>query len=385
MTQVFYILDHILSSHLPNREIFFVPVLNVEGLAAICEEFKTQHKVLEIRKNMRPSSCSITSRGVDLNRNYGYKWGYDSKGSSSDPCSEEYRGESEFSELETQAIKNLIEIYRFDSVISYHSYGDMYIRPTGYAQNSMSGFPIAHQGLYNEIKKNLPKEFRFGSVQELLEYNANGSLMDYLYSLGVFIIEIEIGPEHFFSFHPNINNVEQILKSHLKPFEIIYNYTASHLVAGMSNSGRNVKVEVENKGLAIEYSKELVIEVANSTFEYKMVSEHKVRKVGKAIFIELPNLLPMDKVDVELVIYCNSNSATVNGYFWPKGEIDSGFSNEIDFKVGQEKKHVVKVIVVVFVVACLLVLIGLVYLCVSTRKNDLEFVEMVEIIPSVPV
>ena len=42
-------------------------------------------------------------------------------------------------------------------------------------------------------------------------------------------------------------------------------------------------------------------------------------------------------------------------------------------------------VVVVFVVACLLVLIGLVYLCVSTRKNDLEFVEMVEIIPSVPV
>ena len=209
--------------------------------------------------------------------------------------------------------------------------------------------------------------------------------MDYLFSLGIFIIEIEIGPEHFFSFHPNINNVGGILKSHLKPFEIIYNHTTSHLVAGMSNSGRNVKVEIENKGLAIEYSKELVIEVANSTFEYKMTSEHKVRKVGRAIYIELPNLLPQEKVDVELVVYCNSNSATVNGYFWPKGEIDSGFSTEIDFKVGQEKKHVIKVIIVVFVVASILVLIGMVYLCVSTKKNDLEFVEMVEIIPSVPV
>lgn len=49
-------------------------------------------------------------QGVDLNRNYGYKFGstYD-KGSSSDPCGEDYRGPYAFSEPETQAIRNLVE------------------------------------------------------------------------------------------------------------------------------------------------------------------------------------------------------------------------------------------------------------------------------------
>jgi predicted deacylase len=383
MTQIFFLLEHVLALNLNNREIIFIPVLNVEGLAAICQEYKSNKKILEIRKNMRPNSCSIRERGVDLNRNYGYKWGYDNKGSSDNPCSEEYRGESAFSELETQAIKDLLEIYQFDSVISYHSFGDRYIRPTEFIEKSISDFPSSHQSLYNIIKGTLPKDFSFGSVQELHKLNANGSFMDYVFSLGIFTIEVEIGPQQIYNFNPQREIIEEILKSHLKPFEVIYNHTTSNLVAQASNQGRNVLIEIQNLGLAMEFSKELVISVGNSTFEFKMVSENKVRIVGKAIFVEIPNLAPDQKVNIELIIFSHSHVANVTGYFWPKGELEKGFSCDLDFKV-KDNGHSVKVIILVTSAALILVLVAILIICLRNRKEDLSFVEMVEIIPDVP-
>ena len=57
------------------------------------------------RKNMNPgtTSCSETQKGVDLNRNFEYKWGLLS-GSSNDPCSSTYHGKSNSSEPEVKAI-----------------------------------------------------------------------------------------------------------------------------------------------------------------------------------------------------------------------------------------------------------------------------------------
>ena len=59
------------------------------------------------RKNRKKNPTN--NYGVDLNRNYGYKWGFDDNGSSSTTNNETYRGTSPFSEPETQAIKKLCE------------------------------------------------------------------------------------------------------------------------------------------------------------------------------------------------------------------------------------------------------------------------------------
>lgn len=64
-----------------------------------------------IRKNQRPASharCRDYQAGVDLNRNYGYKFAYDAQGSSNNECSEIFRGAHPFSEPETQAIRNFV-------------------------------------------------------------------------------------------------------------------------------------------------------------------------------------------------------------------------------------------------------------------------------------
>ncbi|KAA0189471.1 hypothetical protein HAZT_HAZT010743 [Hyalella azteca] len=57
------------------------------------------------RKNR--SKANRYCYGVDLNRNFGYKHG--GSGSSSNPCSEIYRGPSAFSEPESQALKKAVE------------------------------------------------------------------------------------------------------------------------------------------------------------------------------------------------------------------------------------------------------------------------------------
>ena len=55
-----------------------------------------------IRKNRNiASECDIFNGGVDINRNYSFKFGMDESGSSSNPCQEDYRGERAFSEPET--------------------------------------------------------------------------------------------------------------------------------------------------------------------------------------------------------------------------------------------------------------------------------------------
>uniref|UniRef100_UPI0021483C33 M14 family zinc carboxypeptidase n=1 Tax=Tahibacter caeni TaxID=1453545 RepID=UPI0021483C33 len=61
---------------------------------------------LSWRKNTDNSngSCSSTSYGIDLNRNFPFHWNSAAGGSSSDPCNETYHGPARASEPETQNI-----------------------------------------------------------------------------------------------------------------------------------------------------------------------------------------------------------------------------------------------------------------------------------------
>ena len=84
-----------------------IPVINPDGY--VYNELIEPDGGGMHRKNRRNTNCGNgTTRGVDLNRNFGYEWGADNIGSSSDPCSEVYRGDSAFSEPEAQAVRDFI-------------------------------------------------------------------------------------------------------------------------------------------------------------------------------------------------------------------------------------------------------------------------------------
>jgi hypothetical protein len=77
------------------------------------------------RKNRNINKGSACA-GVDLNRNFGYKWM--TIGASSSQCSDVYAGPASDSELETKALQAAIKALdgRWDAYLTLHSYGQMW-------------------------------------------------------------------------------------------------------------------------------------------------------------------------------------------------------------------------------------------------------------------
>jgi len=110
-----------------NREIYVVPVMNPDGYVYNSD---SGGAVSNWRKNRRsPVPPDI---GVDLNRNYGYKWGYDYWGSSGRPRDETYRGPAPFSEPETRIIRDFLATCEPHTGMDLHTYGQYNMYPWGY-------------------------------------------------------------------------------------------------------------------------------------------------------------------------------------------------------------------------------------------------------------
>ena len=113
-----------------NIDIWFVPLVNPDG------NWMTLHRNSGKnigRKNGRDTHGECHFRGhkegVDLNRNYPFYWNQVAKGSSGDPLSDYYRGDTSGSEPETKALMRLANKYRFVGAISWHTNGTMIISP----------------------------------------------------------------------------------------------------------------------------------------------------------------------------------------------------------------------------------------------------------------
>ncbi|WP_030197756.1 M14 family metallopeptidase [Streptomyces sp. NRRL S-87] len=87
------------------------------------------------RKNLHDNNGDgkITAAdGVDLNRNFSYKWGYDDEGSSPNPFSETYRGPRASSEPETVALDRFEKRIGFEFGINYHSAAELLLYGVGW-------------------------------------------------------------------------------------------------------------------------------------------------------------------------------------------------------------------------------------------------------------
>lgn len=101
-------------------EIWLVPVVNPDGVNTV---FAADNWW---RKNMRKNDEKTF--GVDLNRNYLFKWGA-CGGSSTLPGSETYRGPAAGSEPEAQVMMRLAQDRHIAASVSYHSYGNVVLFP----------------------------------------------------------------------------------------------------------------------------------------------------------------------------------------------------------------------------------------------------------------
>lgn len=114
---------------LDSTELWFVPVANPDGYD---HTFTTERLW---RKNLRDNDGDgvITGvDGVDLNRNFATRFGYDDEGSSSSPDSDIYRGTAPASEPETQALDGLLRRIGFEFLVNYHSAAELLLYGTGW-------------------------------------------------------------------------------------------------------------------------------------------------------------------------------------------------------------------------------------------------------------
>ena len=170
--------DSLVTWFVNNREIYFIPVMNPDGYRYNSD---SGGATSNIRKNRHfYSGQSSSTAGVDLNRNYGYKWGYDNYGSSPTVTSETYRGPSRFSEPETQNARDFFLPKKIRTQIDYHSYGPYNLCVWGY---SGSAEPIPDSITQWEIldsmrAKNGYSAARTGPIYRVL-YAANGGSIEW--------------------------------------------------------------------------------------------------------------------------------------------------------------------------------------------------------------
>ncbi len=184
MSQLIFYMWYLLENYATNAEIksivdnteqFFIPCVNPDGY--VYNQTNSPNGGGMWRKNRRVNSGG--SFGVDLNRNYGYNWGFDNIGSSPNGVSDTYRGASAFSEPETQAVRNFCNNRQFKAAINAHSFGNHLIYPWGYIPSLLTADSLRfnHWGEYLTEKS----AFSYGTCDQTLFYITNGSSDDWMY------------------------------------------------------------------------------------------------------------------------------------------------------------------------------------------------------------
>ncbi len=189
-----YSTDSLIKSLVDNTELYFIPCVNPDGY--VYNEVTNPQGGGMWRKNRRLVATNVY--GVDLNRNFGYQWGYDNYGSSSIPSSSTYRGPSAFSERETSIIRNFCAEHEFSISLNFHTNGQYLLHPWGYVSYI---YPPDYQ-IMQEWAKLITNEnhYRYGNSASLL-YLVNGDINDYLYG------EVNEKPQCF-GFTPEVGNAD---------------------------------------------------------------------------------------------------------------------------------------------------------------------------------
>jgi carboxypeptidase T len=262
---LFYFIEYLLENYgtdslatylVNNREIYFVPLVNIDGYNYNCVNSPDGGGMW--RKNMR--TINDVLYGVDLNRNYGYQWGYDNIGSSPDPQSAVYRGETGFSESETQVMRDFTHSHKFKTNLSLHTYSDLFLYPYGYDEVFPDDFPTYIQWADDVSQFN---GYQYGTCWELL-YPTNGGSFDYNCAVdSIYSFSPELGNADD-GFWPQVNRILPLARMNLKPllyitqaagwlpsYTDVFQFSDRGVKNGYADPGDTIYIqfEIRNKGL----------------------------------------------------------------------------------------------------------------------------------------
>jgi carboxypeptidase T len=167
-----------------SREIWIVFLVNPDG----AEHDISAGKFHYWRKNRQPTPGS-TSKGTDLNRNYGYRWGGGGR-TSANPAAITYRGPSAFSAPETRAMRDFLASrvvggrQQIRTAITFHEYGRLVMWPYGYTLTNVPGDMTTqdHDALV-KIGKHMASTNGYKPEQGSDLYVSSGTTRDFAYGL----------------------------------------------------------------------------------------------------------------------------------------------------------------------------------------------------------
>jgi carboxypeptidase T len=184
-----YGVDPALTNLVEQREIWVLPNANPDGGEYDVESGSYRYW----RKNRRLNSDD--SYGVDLNRNYGYRWG--GEGSSPWPWSDTYRGPVPFSEPETQAIRDFVIAHpNLTAAISFHTYGELILYPYGYTyEEHPADMQPDDYRAFAALAERMAATNDYTPQQASALYLTAGDTVDWLYGeRGIFAFTFEMYP-----------------------------------------------------------------------------------------------------------------------------------------------------------------------------------------------
>ncbi len=159
-----------------NRELYFIPVINVDGYLHNAEIAPQGGGLWRKNRKLNPDN----SFGVDLNRNFGPQeyWNAPNDGSSTVPQDITYRGTAPFSEPETQTIKNFLAERNFVNCLNYHTYSNLLIYPYG-AKESETPDSLT----FREFARDMTKynNYTYGTDLQTVGYATRGNSDDFMY------------------------------------------------------------------------------------------------------------------------------------------------------------------------------------------------------------
>jgi hypothetical protein len=236
---------------LDTTSVWIMPVGNPDGY----EYTFTTERLW--RKNLRDNNNNgqvDLEDGVDLNRNFNSKWGYDEEGSSAEMSSEVYRGATADSEPEVSSLERFIRDHQrsLKFILSYHTYGDLILYPWGWQVKTPSfDDPIfvaqAGTDANPSVKDSLVNAGYDPGVGADL-YTTNGEFTDWSYEkikIPAYTIEVTLGEDpdgtvYGFEFPDNEEMLQTVFNDNLE-FALCMAESAADPAHPVSPVGINTK------------------------------------------------------------------------------------------------------------------------------------------------
>lgn len=269
-----YNTDIAIKNIIDHTEMYFVPCVNPDGY--VYNQTTNPSGGGLWRKNRRNNGDG--TYGVDLNRNYGYNWGYNNNGSSPNTSSDVYRGPSPFSEPETQIMKAFAESHNFINVFNNHSYSNLLLHPWGYTAAA-----TPDEDLFDEVSEHMcwHNRYSYGNTVKVINYEANGDSDSWYYGEQTtknksLTWTPEAGSYSEGGFYPNPTYIQDQCERHLHMSLVLAETATNHGILtdltpyGISSLSTSLTFNIQHMGLtpgsfttSISSSDPNVISIAN--------------------------------------------------------------------------------------------------------------------------